>query len=311
MPSPLPVTPSSSRRHDPAHDVTRLLFDPFSLPFMQRALIELLLLGLLGGVVGVYVVLRKLAFVGDALSHTVFPGVVVAGLLGQSLALGALVAGVLTAVLLTLLSAHRHISEDSALAVLLTGFFAVGVVLVSRQRGYTADLTAYLFGRVLYVDAAQIVETSVVAVVVLGLLGAVHKELLLRAFDPTGAAASGYRIVRLDLLLNLVLMLVVVAAVQAVGTVLVIALILVPAATARLLSDRLPVILGMSVVLGMLGGYLGLVGSYEASVYHGARLASGASVVVVLVAAYLLALGASGLRGVVLTRRISAERVPA
>src|SRR4051794_37133073 len=133
--------------------VTRLLMDPFALPFMQRALVELLLLGLLGGVVGVYVVLRRLAFVGDALSHTVFPGVVVAGLLGQSLALGALVAGVLTAVLLTLLSAHSRISEDSALAVLLTGFFAVGVVLVSREHGYTADLTAYLFGRVLYVDA--------------------------------------------------------------------------------------------------------------------------------------------------------------
>jgi manganese/iron transport system permease protein len=290
--------------------VTRLLIDPFALPFMQRALVELVLLGLLGGVVGVYVVLRKLAFVGDALSHTVFPGVVVAGLLGQPLALGALLAGVLTAVLLTLLSAHHRISEDSALAVLLTGFFAVGVVLVSRQRGYTADLTTYLFGRVLYVDAAQIVETAVVAVVVLGLLAALHKELLLRAFDPTGAAAAGYRVVRLDLLLNLLLMLVVVAAVQAVGTVLVIALVLVPAATARLLSDRLPVILVLSVVLGVAAGYLGLVGSYEASVHHGARLASGASVVVVLVAAYLLAFLASGLRSTA-RRRSSAARVPA
>src|SRR4051812_50116394 len=88
--------------------MTRLLVDPFQLPFMQRALVEVLLLGLLAGVVGVYVVLRRLAFVGDAVSHTVFPGVVVAALLGQSLALGALVAGALTAVLLTVLSAHRR-----------------------------------------------------------------------------------------------------------------------------------------------------------------------------------------------------------
>ena len=113
------------------------------------------------------------------------------------------------------------------------------------------------------------------AVVVLAVLAALHKELVLRTFDPDGAAAAGYRIAWLDLALNLVLVLVVVAAVRAVGTLLVIALIIVPAATARLLSDRLPVILASSVVVAVVGGYLGLVASYEASVHHGARLARG------------------------------------
>src|SRR3954454_2336798 len=276
--------------------MTRLLIEPFQLPFMQRALMEVLLLGLLAGVVGVYVVLRRLAFGGDALSHTVFPGVVVAALLGQSLALGALVAGGLTAVLFTVLSEHRREREDAALAVLLTSFFAVGVVLVSRVRSYTADLTVFLFGRLLYVDVAQIVETAGVAVLVLAVLASLHKELVLRTFDPDGAAAAGYRIAWLALRLTLVLVLVVVAAVRAVGTVLVIALIIVPAATARLLSDRLPVILASSVVVAVVGGYLGLVASYEASVHHGARIASGASIIVVLVLAYLLALGAGQLR---------------
>lgn len=275
--------------------MSRLLIEPFSLPFMQRALLEVLLLGVIAGVAGVYVLLRRLAFAGDVLSHTVFPGVVIAALLGQSLAWGALVAGVLTAVLLTLLSAHRRVSEDAALAILLTSFFAVGVVLVSRQRGYTADLTTYLFGRILYVDAAQLVQTAVVGAVALVVLAGLHKELILRAFDPGAAAASGYRVVWLDLVLNVVLVLVVVAAVRAVGTVLVLALVLVPAATARLMSDRLAVVFAASIGVGVLSGYLGLVLSYEASVNHGARLASGASIVVVMVVSYVLVLAAGPL----------------
>lgn len=273
-----------------------VLVQPFSEPFMQRALLEVLLLGALGGVAGVYVVLRRLAFVGDALTHTVFPGVVVAALLGSSVALGALVAGVLTAVLFTLLSARNRVAEDAVLAILLTSFFSVGVVLVSRSHSYTSDLTAYLFGRVLFVDRGQLLQTAVVTVLVLVVLGAFHKELLLRAFDPSAAAAAGYRLVRLDLLLNILLVLVVVAAVRAVGTVLVLALIVVPAATARLLSDRLAVVLALSIAVGVVGGYLGLAASYEASVNHGLRLASGATIVIALVLAYLLAFGASALR---------------
>jgi manganese/iron transport system permease protein len=273
-----------------------ILFEPFAEPFMQRALLEVLLLGLLGGVAGVYVVLRRLAFVGDALTHTVFPGVVVAALLGRSLAGGALVAGVLTAVLFTLISARSQVSEDAVLAILLTSFFSVGVVLVSRQRSYTTDLTAYLFGRVLFVDRAQLALTVAVTVLVLAVLFAVHKELVFRAFDPVAAAAAGYRLVWLDLLVNLVLVFVVVAAVRAVGTVLVLALVVVPAATARLLTSRLAVMLAISVLVGMVAGYLGLIISYEASVGHGLRLASGATIVLVLVAGYLGALALSSLR---------------
>jgi manganese/iron transport system permease protein len=286
--------------------VIPVLVQPFSAPFMQRALLEVLLLGVLGGVAGVYVVLRRLAFVGDALTHTVFPGVVVAALLGSSVAVGALVAGVLTAVLFTLLSARNRVTEDAVLAILLTSFFSVGVVLVSRSQSYTSDLTAYLFGRVLFVDRGQLLQTVVVTVLVLVALAAFHKELMLRAFDPAAAAAAGYRLVRLDLLLNILLVLVVVAAVRAVGTVLVLALIVVPAATARLLSDRLTVVLASSVAVGVVGGYLGLAASYEASVNHGLRLASGATIVIALVLAYLLAFGASALR-----RRSAARLVQA
>jgi manganese/iron transport system permease protein len=276
----------------------RLLVEPFALPFMHRALVEALLLGALGGVVSVFVLLRRLAFVADALTHTVFPGVVLGFLVAQTRGIvwGALLFAVLSAVLLTALSANRRVTEDATLAILLTGFFSAGVVLVSRRSSYTADLTTFLFGRILFVDRREMVETAVVAAVVLVALALLGKELLLRAFDPDGAAAAGYRIPLLDLALNLLIALVVVAAVKAVGTVLVIALLVVPAATARLLADRLAVIIPLAVLAGAAAGWLGLAASYEASVHHGLRLASGATVVLALVALYALAFSVTAAR---------------
>jgi manganese/iron transport system permease protein len=274
--------------------VTEVLLEPFRLPYMQRALLEVLLLGALAGVVGVFVVLRRLAFVSDALTHTIFPGVVIAHLLDRSLLLGALAFGVLTAVLLTGIGANRR------------GGAAPGrVVLVSRTRTYTADLTVFLFGRVLAVDRADLLQTLALALVVLGTLWALRKELVLRAFDPEGAAAMGYRTAALDLVLNLLIALVVVAAVKAVGTVLVVALIIVPAAAARLLADRVATTTALACALGALGGWLGLAASYEVSVDHGIRLASGATIVVVLVALFGLAAAAAPLR-----RRVGGGGVP-
>jgi manganese/iron transport system permease protein len=273
------------------------LLEPFHLPYMQRALAEVLLLGALAGVVGVFVVLRRLAFVADALTHTIFPGVVIAHLLDRSLLLGALAFGVLTAVLLAgITSGSRRVGADAALAILLTSFFSLGVVLVSRTRTYTADLTVFLFGRVLAVDRADLLATLALAAVVGGVLWALRKELVLRAFDPDGAAAMGYRTAALDLVLNLLIALVVVAAVKAVGTVLVVALIIVPAAAARLLADRVATTAVLAAALGALGGWLGLAASYEVSVDHGIRLAAGATIVVVLVAGFALAAAVAPLR---------------
>jgi len=283
--------------------VTELLVDPFRILYMQRALLEVLLLGALAGVVGVFVILRRLAFVADALTHTVFPGVVIASLLGRSLLLGALAFGVLTAVLLTWLGSERRVGVDAALAILLTSFFAFGVVLVSRTRSFTSDLTVFLFGRVLAIDRADLLQTVAVAAVVLLTLAALHKELVLRAFDPDGATAMGYRTVVLDLALNLCIALVVVAAVKAVGTILVVALIIVPAAAARLLADRVATMTVLACVLGAAGGWIGLAISYEVSVDRGIRLAAGATVVVVLVAAFLAAAALAPL-----VRRLAASR---
>ena len=276
------------------------LLEPFGSPFMQRALAEALLLGAVAAVVSVFVVLRRLAFVSDVLTHTVFPGVVIGFVVAGTggIVWGALVFAVLSAVLLTVLAARSRVTEDASMAIVLTGFFAVGVVLVSRQASFTSDLSAFLFGRILTVDRQQLVTTAVLGAAVLLLLGLLGKELLFRAFDPTGAEARGYRVLVLDLVLNLAVALVVVAAVRAVGTVLVIALLVVPGAAGRLLSDRLAGITLVAVGTALLAGWLGLVASWQASVNHGLRLASGATVVLVLVLLYGAAAAIAAVRKV-------------
>jgi manganese/iron transport system permease protein len=272
----------------------RLLTEPFEPPYMQRALLIAVVIAAIAGVVGVVVQLRDLSFLTDALTHTVFPGIAVAFVLDQSLFVGALVAGGLSAVLLTLASRGERVDHDAFTALLLASLFSVGVIVVSRTRTYTADLTALLFGRVLAVDAGQIAETVVVALLALAVLVAMRKELLLRAFDPAGAEAMGYRLFRIDLAVNLVVALVVVAAVRAVGTALVVAFVITPAATARLLCRRLGPLIATSVAIGVVSAWAGLVISYDASVHHDVNLAAGATVVVVLTAVFtVVAVGTS------------------
>jgi manganese/iron transport system permease protein len=276
----------------------QIFIEPFTFPFMARALVELLILGALAGTIGVLILLRRLAFMTDALTHTVFPGVVIGYLLSGEGGIfwGALVAGAATAVLLTLLTRHRAVTEDTALAVILTTFFAIGVVLVSRESGYTADLTAFLFGRILTVTPQQLTQTLAVTILVIAALLALRRPLTIRSFDPYGAQAAGYRIGLLDLATNAIVALVVVASVRAVGTVLVIALLIVPAAAARATSDRLALIIPVAAALGALAGWAGLAISYDASIHHGLRLASGGTVVLVLITCYLGALVAGTIR---------------
>jgi manganese/iron transport system permease protein len=275
--------------------MVHLLVDPFTAGYMRRALVELLVLGVLGGVVGVHVVLRRLAFLTEVVQHTVFPGIAIAFVVGQSVALGAVIAGGLSVVLFTLGTRRHRLDPDALMAVLIAGFFALGVVVVSRRAGFQSDLTALLFGRILSIDERQLVETVVIAAACLAALAAIHKELVLRAFDPVGAEAVGYPVAGVDLILNMVVMLTVVAAVRAVGTVLVVAFIVTPAAMARVVCRRVSSMLVVAAVSGALAGWVGLVVSYTGSIDHGWRLASGATVVVVMTIAFVATLGARAL----------------
>jgi manganese/iron transport system permease protein len=280
--------------------VTRFLVDPYRLGFMGRALLEVLLLGGLGAVVGVHVALRRLAFVTDAVQHTVFPGIAIAYALGWPLLPGAAVAAALTvALLVALTSGRRRIDVDSALALAIAPFFAVGVVVVSRRSGYAADLGALLFGRILDVSRAEVVETAIIGGLCLAVLALVHKELVLLALDRTQAAAQGLPVRMLDAVLYAVTAATVVVAVRAIGTVLVVAFVVTPAATARLLTRSIPGAMAAAAGLAAVLGWIGLSASFEASIHHDVRLAAGATVVI----AYTAGFAVAGAGRLLLTRR--------
>jgi manganese/iron transport system permease protein len=287
--------------------VWRFFVEPFEVGYMRRAFLEVVLLGGLGGAVGVYVLLRRLAFLTEVVQHTVFPGIVIAFAFGQSLLLGALVAGTASVVVVTLGSRNRRIDPDALMALLVSTFFALGVVVVSRRRGFQSDLTALLFGRILSVDQRELIDTVVVAVICIVVLAVLHKELVLRAFDPQAARAMGYPLTGLDLVLNLVITLAVVVSVRAVGTVLVVAFVVTPAAAARLVSRRVGAKLVVASVFAAVGGWFGLAISYEGSVHHGWRLASGATVVMVFTVGFV---AIAGLRGLSRLRRVPVAAVP-
>ncbi len=303
------------------------LVDPFRSPYMLRALAQVLLLAVLGGMVGVHVLLRRLAFVTEALQHTVFPGIAAAFLLGQSLLLGALAAALATVALLVVTTRGttrradrsgaagpaRGLDQDGVLALLTATAFAAGVVLVSRGRTFQHDLTVLLFGRILAVDERQLVETAVLAVACTATLAVLHKELVLLAFDEQAARALGYRPAVLEVVLNVVVALVVVAAIRSVGTVLVVAFLLTPAAAARSVTKSVGAAMAVAVCFSAACGWLGLAASFELSVDHGIDLASGATVVVVMTAGFLLAVLAGAGRRLVARRRAvaTARLVPA
>jgi manganese/iron transport system permease protein len=281
--------------------LSRFLLDPYRLGFMSRALAEVLLLGALGAMVGVHVALRRLAFVTDAVQHTVFPGIAIAYAAGWPVLPGAVAAAAITvALLVALTSGRRRIDVDSALALSIASFFAVGVVVVSRRSGYAADLGALLFGRILDVSRVEVAETALIGAVCLVVLALVHKELVLLALDRTQAAALGLPVVALDAVLYAVTAATVVVAVRAIGTVLVVAFVVTPAATGRLLTRSIPAAMAAAVAVAGLLGWVGLSASFEASIHHGVRLAAGATVVI----AYTLGFALAGVARLVFTRRV-------
>lgn len=272
-------------------DLFAPLVDSFALPFMTRALTILVALSLVAGLVGVLVNLRGLEFISDGLTHAVFPGIAVGFVWGgrDGLFVGAMLAALLAAVVLTLI-VRRAVSSDAAIAIVFTAMFSVGVIVVSRQTNYVGQLEQLLFGRLLTVSATEVVQAIVICAVALALVGLTLKQQVFRAFDHTGSAAAGYRPLVLDIVLNVAIALVVVAASNAVGNLLVLAVLIVPGAVARLVTNRLWLLFPVAAVFAVLTAWVGLAIGYEASVNAGIDLPSGATVVLLLVAGYVVAL---------------------
>lgn len=246
--------------------------DPLQYAFMQRAMLEVILTGMACGLIGTYVVLRGMAFIGDALAHAIFPGVVIAYLLHVGIFSGALAFGGITAVAIGALARNRRVSEDTAIGVLFAGMFALGVVLISTIRGYTTDLASFLFGNVLGVSVQDIFLSVVIGLVVLVSLITFSKELILVAFDSEMAEAEGLPVWWIDLGLLILIALTIVVSLRAVGNILVVAMLVTPAAAARLWTDRLRAMMVLSALFGGLGGILGLLVSFHANVAAGGTI---------------------------------------
>ncbi|QPL05229.1 MULTISPECIES: anchored repeat-type ABC transporter permease subunit [Actinomyces] len=258
------------------------LFNPV-LAFLPRALLMAVASAIVCGLVGVHVVLRGMAFIGDAVAHAVFPGLAIAFILSGSLVLGGAVAGVTTAVLVALLSQSRRLKEDSVIGVLFVGAFALGVVIISRAPGYAGSLQDFLFGSITGVPASDVPVVLAGGGLVVGLILLLHRPLTAVSLDRETARAAGVPVLLLDVALYTAVSLAVVISVQTIGNVLVLALLVTPAATARLLTDRLTTMLWLAPLIGALGGVVGLYLSWSVDV------PTGATIVLLLTAAFALA----------------------
>ncbi|MBI2322398.1 MAG: metal ABC transporter permease [Chloroflexi bacterium] len=247
------------------------LFDPLQHAFMQSALLAAALVGVTCATIGVYVVLRRMAFIGDALAHTILPGLVVAYLFGWSLLGGALAAGLASALVISWLARREAIREDTAIGIVFTGMFALGVLLMSTQRSFR-DLSQMLFGNILGVTSIDLLLIAGVALLVVAALALFHKELELTSVDPLYAQIVGLSpdLVRYALLFLLALT--VVVGIQAVGVVLTSALLITPAAAAALLSNRLPRMMLIATLVAVGSGVGGLYASYYFNVSSGAAI---------------------------------------
>lgn len=259
------------------------LLQPWERVFMQHAFLAIILVGVICGVTGTFVVLRGLAFMGDALAHAIFPGVVIAFILGGNFLIGALIAAVVVSLAIGAVSQSGRLTNDTAIGVLFAGGFALGIALITAQQSYAKDLNSFLLGTILGVTRDDLYLTAAVGAVVLATIGIFRRELTAVAFDRTFAQAKGIRLWTFDQLFLLLLSLAIVVSLQTVGNVLVLAMLVTPAATARLLTDRLPVMALLASAFGAGAGISGLYLSY----YRG--IASGASVVLVATGVFALA----------------------
>lgn len=262
------------------------LFNP-NLAFLPKALAIAVMSSIVCGVVGCYVVLRGMAFIGDAVAHAVFPGIAVAFVLQGSLVLGGAVAGVATALLIAIFAQNRRVKEDSIIGVFLVGAFALGIVIISQAPGYAGSLQQFLFGSITGIPDRDLYVVGGAGLVILGLVLALHKEFVAVCLDREMSRSMGLPVFWLDIVLYVLVTLAVVISLQTIGNILVLALLITPAAAARLLTDRLGTMMLLSPVIGGLAAVIGLYLSWSYDTPVGGTIVLIATAV--FLAAWLLA----------------------
>lgn len=270
--------------------------DPLGYSFVVRALLAAIIVGIVCAVLGTYIVLRGMAFFGDALAHTILPGVVVAFLLGWPLAIGALAMGILTALGIGALTSRGMLKEDTAIGVIFASFFALGVALLSATGNYSIDLAHFLFGNLLGVSITDLIVTLILGGIVLAVIILFYKEFLVISFDPVLATTLRLPTGFFRYLLLLLIAVTIVVALQVVGIALMLAMLVTPAAAASLLTRRLPSMMLVAAFIGAASGITGIYASFHLDIATGPAVVLAASFVFLIV--FLIAPG----RGVIWSR---------
>lgn len=239
--------------------------------FLQNALLTCIIVGLISGVVGSFIVLRGMSLMGDAISHAVLPGVAISYMMGANYIIGASVFGIMAAALIGFVTQRSQLKNDTAIGIVFSSFFALGIILISYAKSST-DLYHILFGNVLAVRQSDIILTGGVAIVVFIVIMLFYKELLVSSFDPVMAEAYGLNVKLIHYGLMFALTLVAVTSLQTIGTILVVALLVTPAATAYLLTNRLSKMIVISAIISTLSSIIGLFFSYSYNLDSGAAI---------------------------------------
>ena len=267
-----------------------LLLTPLGYDFFVRALVASALVGVACAIVGSFVVLKGMSFIGDAVSHAAFPGIVIAYLVGAPIILGGAIAAIGTALGIGAITRRSGLRSDAIIGVLFAGMFALGVAIFSSIPNYVGDLFHFLFGDVLGISVGDLLALTLLVFGLLLVLRLLWKELLFSTFDPLGAGAAGLPVRRLDDLLLILIAVTIVISLQAVGIVLVVAMITTPAATAQLLVKRFTAMIQVAAIIGVSSAVVGLYVSYSLDI------ASGAAIVILETLLFLLALAFISIR---------------
>lgn len=279
-----------------------LLLQPLQYAFMQRGMMAAVMVGIICAVVGSYMVLKSMAFLGDALAHAILPGIAVAYLLNFNLSLGALAAAILIALGIGFFSSQGTIKEDTAIGILFAAALALGVAMISSMGSYAVDLSHILFGNVLGVSPADLRMVAVVGVIILLTVTLFYRPFLLVSFDPVLAATMKLPVKTLRNLLLVLIGLTIVISIQTVGVGLVAAMLVTPGAAAHLLTRRLPAMMAVAALIGGISSLAGLYLSYYTNIV------SGSAIVLVATGFFLLAFLFAPQKGVLSRRRAQQNR---
>jgi manganese/iron transport system permease protein len=281
------------------------LIEPLQYGFMQRSLVIAILVGIVCAIVGSYLMVQRLALLGDAISHSVLPGLAIAFILGANIFIGAFIAGVLSTVIIAWIKARSTIKEDAAMGIVFSAFFALGITLITIvQKDNKIDLNHFLFGNILGVTAEDAIDTGFIVALVLLVVVFFYKELLFYTFDPLGAQATGLPVNLLNFGLMVLIALTIVASLKAVGVVLVLSLLITPASTAYLLVTRLHQVMILGAIIGVISSISGMYLSYF---YN---LPSGPAIVLVASGLFVVSLLFSPTQGILTQPRTSSGQIP-